>query len=35
VLERGRLVERGTHDQLIAQRGLYFYLVSQQLAGAQ
>jgi ATP-binding cassette subfamily B protein len=35
VLERGKLVERGTHDQLVASRGLYFYLVSQQLAGAQ
>ena len=32
VLEKGRIVERGTHDQLLDQRGLYFYLVSQQLA---
>jgi ABC-type bacteriocin/lantibiotic exporter with double-glycine peptidase domain/CRP-like cAMP-binding protein len=32
VLERGRLVERGTHEQLMARRGLYFYLASQQLA---
>ena len=31
VLERGRLVEQGTHDELMARRGLYFYLASQQL----
>jgi ABC-type transport system involved in cytochrome bd biosynthesis fused ATPase/permease subunit len=31
VLERGRLVERGTHDELIERRGLYYYLLSQQL----
>ena len=31
VLERGRLVEEGTHDELMARRGLYFYLASQQL----
>jgi HlyB family type I secretion system ABC transporter len=31
VLERGRLVETGTHDELIAAKGLYFYLSSQQL----
>jgi HlyB family type I secretion system ABC transporter len=31
VLERGRLVEQGTHDELIARQGLYFYLASQQL----
>jgi ATP-binding cassette subfamily B protein len=31
VLERGRLVEQGTHDELIARQGLYFYLTSQQL----
>ena len=31
VLERGRLVEQGTHDELMTRRGLYFYLCSQQL----
>jgi ATP-binding cassette subfamily B protein len=31
VLEQGRLVERGTHDQLIERQGLYAYLTSQQL----
>ncbi|MFF3159614.1 peptidase domain-containing ABC transporter [Streptomyces sp. NPDC057910] len=31
VLERGRIVEEGTHDELIANQGLYYYLLSQQL----
>ena len=31
VLERGRLVEHGTHDDLMARQGLYYYLASQQL----
>ena len=31
VLERGRLVEQGTHDELMARQGLYYYLASQQL----
>ncbi|MCB9778806.1 MAG: peptidase domain-containing ABC transporter [Alphaproteobacteria bacterium] len=31
VLEQGRLVEQGSHDELLAREGLYQYLVSQQL----
>ena len=31
VLERGRLVEHGTHEQLMARAGLYSYLIGQQL----
>jgi ATP-binding cassette subfamily B protein len=32
VLEQGKLAEQGTHDELMKREGLYFYLVSQQLA---
>ncbi|MEU9130613.1 peptidase domain-containing ABC transporter [Kitasatospora sp. NPDC048540] len=31
VLEQGRVVEQGTHDELMANQGLYYYLLSQQL----
>ncbi len=34
VLDQGRLVETGTHEQLLARRGLYATLVLHQLAGA-
>ena len=33
VLDRGRVVEQGTHDELVARRGVYWYLISQQLDG--
>ncbi|MEP6685522.1 MAG: peptidase domain-containing ABC transporter [Verrucomicrobiota bacterium] len=32
VLEKGMVAEIGTHDELMAQRGLYFYLSSQQVS---
>lgn len=32
VLEKGKLVEQGTHDELMERQGLYYYLVSQQLS---
>jgi ATP-binding cassette subfamily B protein len=31
VLDKGEVLEHGKHDELMAQRGLYFYLSSQQL----
>ena len=31
VLEQGRIAEQGDHDELMARRGLYFYLNSRQL----
>jgi len=34
VLERGRLVEHGSHDELMQRQGLYYYLSSQQLGVA-
>lgn len=32
VLNKGILIETGTHEQLMAKRGQYFYLNQQQLA---
>jgi HlyB family type I secretion system ABC transporter len=31
VLDRGRIVERGTHPELMERQGLYYYLVGQQV----
>ena len=31
VLDQGRIVEQGTHEQLLARRSLYWYLASEQL----
>jgi ATP-binding cassette subfamily B protein len=31
VLDRGAIVEQGTHDELMAKRGLYYYISTQQL----
>ena len=33
VLDRGQLVERGSHNELMAQSGIYHHLFSQQLGG--
>ena len=31
VLDRGRIAEQGSHDELLARKGLYYYLASEQL----
>jgi ATP-binding cassette subfamily B protein len=31
VLDRGRLVEQGNHEELMRRQGIYYYLVGQQL----
>jgi ABC-type multidrug transport system fused ATPase/permease subunit len=31
VLDRGAIIERGTHDELMAGRGLYYFISTQQL----
>jgi ATP-binding cassette subfamily B protein len=31
VLDRGNIIETGNHDQLMAQRGMYYFLSTQQL----
>jgi subfamily B ATP-binding cassette protein MsbA len=31
VMEEGRIVEQGTHDELVARRGVYFRMARHQL----
>ena len=32
VMDRGKVVESGNHDELLAARGMYYYLLQQQAA---
>ncbi|MBI4533001.1 MAG: ATP-binding cassette domain-containing protein, partial [Candidatus Melainabacteria bacterium] len=32
VIDRGQIVEKGNHESLVTEKGLYYYLCSQQLA---
>jgi ATP-binding cassette subfamily B protein len=31
VIDKGRILEQGTHDELLARKGLYYFLCAQQL----
>jgi len=33
-VHKGRIVERGTHDELLERKGMYYKLVKRQLQGA-
>ena len=33
-VHQGRIVERGTHDELLERKGMYYKLVKRQLQGA-
>jgi ATP-binding cassette subfamily B protein len=35
VMERGRIIERGTHDELVAKRGAYYALCNAQTMSGQ
>jgi len=33
VIDQGQIIERGTHDELLAQRGFYYRLYTSQFKG--
>ena len=35
VMDHGRIIERGTHDELMAQRGAYYSLYTMQWRGGE